>query len=49
MDTGILEKDARRIWVNPDCGLMTRAWKEVVPSLKNMVSAAKALREVNAC
>ena len=33
-----------RIWVNPDCGLKTRKWEEVVPSLKNMVGAAKVLR-----
>jgi hypothetical protein len=25
------------LWVNPDCGLKTRAWDEVIPSLKNMV------------
>lgn len=48
MSTGILDKDARRIWVNPDCGLKTRNWKEVVPSLKNMVDAAKAMRAVAA-
>jgi len=36
------------LWVNPDCGLKTRAWKEVIPSLKNMVSAAAALREGHA-
>jgi 5-methyltetrahydropteroyltriglutamate--homocysteine methyltransferase len=46
VSTGILEKDARRIWVNPDCGLKTRNWNEVVPALKNMVDAAKALRAV---
>ena len=34
----------RRLWVNPDCGLKTRAWDEVVPALRNMVSAAKRLR-----
>ena len=44
LEIGILEKDARRIWVNPDCGLKTRSWKEVKPSLKNMVDAAKAMR-----
>ena len=33
------------IWVNPDCGLKTRGWKETIPALKNMVSAAKAMRE----
>ena len=31
-------------WINPDCGLKTRDWAEVMPSLHNMVSAAKALR-----
>ena len=36
---------AERLWVNPDCGLKTRAWKEVIPALANMVAAAKALRE----
>ncbi|CAM3992130.1 5-methyltetrahydropteroyltriglutamate--homocysteine S-methyltransferase [Paracidovorax anthurii] len=35
---------ARRLWVNPDCGLKTRQWAEVIPALTNMVSAAKALR-----
>ncbi|RMH02015.1 MAG: 5-methyltetrahydropteroyltriglutamate--homocysteine S-methyltransferase, partial [Aquificota bacterium] len=33
------------LWVNPDCGLKTRRWEEVVPSLKNMVESAKELRE----
>lgn len=33
------------IWVNPDCGLKTRRWEEVIPSLRNMVSAARRLRE----
>ena len=31
----------RNLWVNPDCGLKTRAWAEVKPSLINMVEAAK--------
>ncbi len=35
---------AARLWVNPDCGLKTRSWEEVIPALKNMVAAAKALR-----
>ncbi len=34
-----------QIWVNPDCGLKTRTWAEVEPSLRNMVQAAKQLRE----
>lgn len=36
---------AGRLWVNPDCGLKTRQWTEVIPALRNMVSAAKVLRE----
>ncbi|CAB3796490.1 5-methyltetrahydropteroyltriglutamate--homocysteine methyltransferase [Paraburkholderia caffeinitolerans] len=35
---------AQRLWVNPDCGLKTRQWAEVIPALTNMVAAAKALR-----
>lgn len=34
-----------QIWVNPDCGLKTRRWEEVRPSLVNMVAAARAVRE----
>lgn len=33
-----------RLWVNPDCGLKTRKWDEVEPSLKNMVQAAGKVR-----
>jgi 5-methyltetrahydropteroyltriglutamate--homocysteine methyltransferase len=35
---------AHRLWVNPDCGLKTRAWPETLASLKNMVRAARRLR-----
>lgn len=35
---------AERLWVNPDCGLKTRQWEEVIPALTHMVAAAKALR-----
>ena len=35
---------AERLWVNPDCGLKTRAWTEVRPALAAMVAAARALR-----
>jgi 5-methyltetrahydropteroyltriglutamate--homocysteine methyltransferase len=34
-----------QLWVNPDCGLKTRQWKETEPSLVAMVAAAKTLRE----
>ncbi|WP_067146382.1 5-methyltetrahydropteroyltriglutamate--homocysteine S-methyltransferase [Pseudotamlana agarivorans] len=33
------------IWVNPDCGLKTRDWPETKTALKNLVKAAKKLRE----
>ena len=32
------------VWVNPDCGLKTRGWEEVDPSLVNMVNASMKLR-----
>jgi 5-methyltetrahydropteroyltriglutamate--homocysteine methyltransferase len=35
---------AHRLWVNPDCGLKTRRWEEVIPSLTHMVQAAQELR-----
>ena len=34
-----------QLWVNPDCGLKTRDWPETLAALKNMVAAAKLLRE----
>jgi len=34
-----------QLWINPDCGLKTRKWEEVKPSLKNMVEAVKIIRE----
>lgn len=37
--------DKNLIWVNPDCGLKTRNWEEVIPSLQNMVQVARIMRE----
>jgi 5-methyltetrahydropteroyltriglutamate--homocysteine methyltransferase len=34
-----------RLWVNPDCGLKTRDYPEVLASLSNMVAAARTVRE----
>jgi len=34
-----------RLWINPDCGLKTRAWPEVEKALLNMVNAAGRLRQ----
>ncbi len=35
---------AERLWVNPDCGLKTRAWPETRASLENLVAAARTVR-----
>ncbi|MVW78846.1 5-methyltetrahydropteroyltriglutamate--homocysteine S-methyltransferase [Bordetella sp. 02P26C-1] len=46
---GLMRKAAarlpkERLWVNPDCGLKTRGWKETEAALSRMVQAAHALR-----
>ncbi len=33
-----------QLWINPDCGLKTRKWDEVKPSLENMVKAVEIVR-----
>jgi len=35
---------SQHLWVNPDCGLKTRAWGETALALLNMVAAAKLAR-----
>ncbi|TAM86823.1 MAG: 5-methyltetrahydropteroyltriglutamate--homocysteine S-methyltransferase, partial [Candidimonas sp.] len=47
---GLMRKAAGRLpaehlWVNPDCGLKTRAWPETEAALVAMVDAAKVLRQ----
>ncbi|MBT9613937.1 MAG: 5-methyltetrahydropteroyltriglutamate--homocysteine S-methyltransferase [Burkholderiales bacterium] len=47
--TGLLEKatcviPAENLWVNPDCGLKTRDWRETEAALANLVEAAKRMR-----
>ena len=34
-----------QLWVNPDCGLKTRQWKETKEALSNMVAAAQHYRK----
>lgn len=34
----------RQVWANPDCGLKTRGYDETVESLRNLVTAAHAVR-----
>lgn len=46
--TKMLQKiKAEKLWVNPDCGLKTRGTAETTASLKNLVAAAKELRNAN--
>ncbi|MEV6312188.1 5-methyltetrahydropteroyltriglutamate--homocysteine S-methyltransferase [Streptomyces sp. NPDC051840] len=42
--TGLKAIPAERLWVNPDCGLKTRAWPETRTSLENLVAAARTVR-----
>ncbi|MGV9706952.1 5-methyltetrahydropteroyltriglutamate--homocysteine S-methyltransferase [Streptomyces sp. NPDC003483] len=42
--TGLRAIPAERLWVNPDCGLKTRAWPEVRAALENLVAAAREVR-----
>ncbi|MFF5261725.1 5-methyltetrahydropteroyltriglutamate--homocysteine S-methyltransferase [Actinomadura viridis] len=37
-----------KLWVNPDCGLKTRAYPETEASLRNLVAAARRVREESA-
>lgn len=36
-----------RLWINPDCGLKTRSWKEISFVLKNLVKSAIKIRNSN--
>ncbi len=44
MEQAVRRIPAEHLWVNPDCGLKTRAWAEVDAALANMVEAARRLR-----
>ena len=37
--------EPEKLWVNPDCGLKTRGVPETDASLRNMVEAAKQIRQ----
>ena len=39
LDTGSFE-----LWVNPDCGLKTRGWKETLEQLQVMMNVTHKLR-----
>jgi 5-methyltetrahydropteroyltriglutamate--homocysteine methyltransferase len=44
IDTSKKFLNVSQLWVNPDCGLKTRGYKETIPALKNMVQAARVAR-----
>ncbi len=44
LEEAVAAVPATRLWVNPDCGLKTRGYAEVEPSLRNMVAAAHRVR-----
>lgn len=33
------------LWINPDCGLKTRQWDEVMPDLRTMTDAAQIVSQ----
>jgi 5-methyltetrahydropteroyltriglutamate--homocysteine methyltransferase len=41
LQTALTTLRPEQVWVTPDCGLKTRGWAEVIPSLRNMVQAAR--------
>ncbi len=45
LERATTELRLRQVWVNPDCGLKTRAYPETVASLRNIVAATRAIRE----
>jgi 5-methyltetrahydropteroyltriglutamate--homocysteine methyltransferase len=44
LDLALQVLKPEQIWVNPDCGLKTRAWPETISALTNMCTAAVELR-----
>jgi 5-methyltetrahydropteroyltriglutamate--homocysteine methyltransferase len=44
LDIALDSIPASQLWVNPDCGLKTRRYEEVVPALTHMVEAARGER-----
>jgi 5-methyltetrahydropteroyltriglutamate--homocysteine methyltransferase len=45
LDSFIRHLNVEQIWVNPDCGLKTRQWDEVIPALRHMVEAVREMRQ----
>lgn len=47
LDKMLKKIDKEKLWVNPDCGLKTRGVTETTASLKNLVAAARKMRNEN--
>ena len=45
LQRAVYELPLRQVWVNPDCGLKTRAYPETVASLHNIIEATRLVRE----
>ncbi|WP_247828856.1 5-methyltetrahydropteroyltriglutamate--homocysteine S-methyltransferase [Arthrobacter antioxidans] len=44
LERAVRHVPAEQLWVNPDCGLKTRGYRETEESLRNLVGAARAVR-----
>jgi 5-methyltetrahydropteroyltriglutamate--homocysteine methyltransferase len=44
LELAVKTVDPALLWVNPDCGLKTRGYAEVNPSLEHLVAAAHEVR-----
>ena len=44
IEAGLRVLEPTQAWVNPDCGLKTRTYAEIVPALRNMVAATAEVR-----
>ncbi|GGU72794.1 5-methyltetrahydropteroyltriglutamate--homocysteine methyltransferase [Streptomyces albospinus] len=44
IDRALRSVPARRLWINPDCGLKTRGYAEIGPALERMTAAARRVR-----
>ncbi|WP_423817091.1 hypothetical protein [Rothia nasimurium] len=44
LTTALEHIPTRQLWVNPDCGLKTRAYKETKASIESLVAATEAVR-----
>ncbi|MDD3362309.1 MAG: 5-methyltetrahydropteroyltriglutamate--homocysteine S-methyltransferase [Hespellia sp.] len=47
LDQMLKKISPEKLWINPDCGLKTRGDAETTASLKNLVEAAKEIRDEN--